>query len=62
MGEPSFSQLAMEIAAPFHRDGPIAGFDFLVDHGDDKDEPVDIPDDSDIGEDREAVPATQSQP
>ena len=26
----------MEIVAPFPRDGPIAGFDFLIDHGDDE--------------------------
>ena len=62
MGEPSFAQLAIEIAALFPQDGPIMGFDFLIDHEDDKDEPVEVPGDSDSGEDGEAVLATQSQP
>ena len=62
MGEPSFAQLAMEIAAPFPLDGPIVGFDFIVDHGDDEDEAVEAPGDSNNGEDGEAVLATQSQP
>ena len=62
MGEPSFAQLAMEIAAPFPRYGPIASFDFIGDHGDDEDEPVEVLGDNDSSEDGEVVPPTQSQP
>ena len=36
MGGLSFTQLAMQIAEPFLWDGPIAGYDFIIDHKDDE--------------------------
>ena len=61
MGEPSFGQLAMEIAAPLLQDGLITGFDFIIDHGDDEYKPVEVPSNNDSSEDGEAVPTIQSQ-
>ena len=51
IGESSFAQLAIEIVAPFSRDNLIAGFDFIVDHGDDKDESIEVSGDNNRGED-----------
>ena len=63
MGGPSFHQLAMQIAQPLSRVGPISGGDFSVDYGDDEEEPVEIPFDSDSGSDGVAAePITESQP
>ena len=50
----------MEITAPLSQHGPIAGYDFIVDNGDDQDEPDEVSGDSNSGEDGEAVPATHS--
>ena len=52
----------MEIAAPFTQNGPIAGFDFIVDHKDVEDEWVEVLGDNDSNEDGETMPTTQSQP
>ena len=64
MGSPSFAHLAMQIAEPLPRDGPIAGFDFIVDHEDNEDESLEVPFDSNSGEgsDGDAESVTQSQP
>ena len=63
MDGPSFHQLAMQIAQPLSRVGPISGGDFSVDYGDDEEEPVEIPFDSDSGSDGVAAePITESQP
>ena len=60
MGELNFAQLVMEITAPLSQHGPIAGYDFIVDNGDDEDEPDEVSGDSNSSEDGEAVPATHS--
>ena len=64
IGGPSFRQLATHIVEPFLQDGPIAGYDFIIDHGDDEEEPAEVPFDSgsDEGSDGVAEPVTQSQP
>ena len=60
----SFRQLAMQIAEPLTRDGPIAGFESFVDCIDEEEEPIEVPADSDSGEgsDGEAAPITDNQP
>ena len=62
MGGLNFTQLAMQIAEPFLWDGPIAGYDFIIDHKDDEQESVEVPFDSDSSEglDKVAEPITQS--
>ena len=54
----------MQIAQPFMGDGPIAGVESFDHHGDDEDEPLQVPVDSDNGEgsDGQAIPITDSQP
>ena len=60
--EPSFAQLAIKIGASLSWHGPIASYDFIVDNGDDEDEPNEVPGDSDSDEDGEAVSATRNLP
>ena len=62
IGGPSFHQLALQIAESFSRVGPISGYDFSVDDGDDEEEPVEVLFDSDSGSDGVAEPIAQSQP
>ena len=61
----SLRQLTMEIAQPLMVDGPIAGVESFDHHGDEEDEPLQVPVDSDSGSegsDGEAPPMTDNQP
>ena len=58
MGDPSFHQLAMQIVKLLSRVGPNTSYDFTIDDGDDKEEPIEVPFDSDSGEDEVAKPIT----
>ena len=62
MGGPSFHQLTIQITEPLSRVGPIAGYDFIVDDGDDEEESVEVPFDSDSSSNGVTEPITQSQP
>ena len=56
IGGPSFQQFVMQIAEPLLREALIAGY------GDDEEQPVEAPFDSDNGSDGVVEPITQSQP
>ena len=61
----SLRQLTMEIAQPLMVNGPIAGVESFDHHGDEEDEPLQVPVDSDSGSegsDGEAPPMTDNQP
>ena len=59
---PRFHELALKIAEPFSWVGPILGYDFNVDDGDDEQESIEVLFDSNSGSDGVAKPITQSQP
>ena len=59
MDGPSFRQLAMQIAEPLAHVAANRSYDFTID---DEEEPIEVPVDSDSGEDGEVEPMTQRQP
>ena len=60
----SFRQLAMQIAEPLMVGSPIVNFDSFINHRDDKEEPLEVPTDSDgdEGSDEDVAPITDSEP
>ena len=52
----------MQITEPLLWVDLIVSYDFIVDDGDDEEEPVEVPFDSDSGSDGVVEPITQSQP